>query len=94
MSLLQPYVNRDVLVITLDGRVLVGKLVGTDQASNLILEKCEERVFSSEGTEIVPLGLFLLRGDSLCTVGEIDTEKEQSMELTSITADPLPVTTL
>lgn len=39
--------------------------MGTDQASNLILEKCEERVFSSEGTEVVPLGLFLLRGDSL-----------------------------
>ncbi|KAI8077048.1 hypothetical protein BDF21DRAFT_364442 [Thamnidium elegans] len=94
MSLLQPFVNLDVLVITLDGRVLVGKLRGTDQSSNLILEKCEERVFSSEGTEVVPLGLFLLRGDNLCTVGEIDTEKEQTMNIEEIKADPLSETRL
>ncbi|GAA5813556.1 hypothetical protein MFLAVUS_007038 [Mucor flavus] len=94
MSLLQPFVNLDVLVVTLDGRVLVGKLRGTDQSSNLILEKCEERVFSSEGTEVVPLGLFLLRGDNLCTVGEIDAEKEQSMNIEEIKADPLSETQL
>ncbi|KAI7889855.1 uncharacterized protein EV154DRAFT_513105 [Mucor mucedo] len=89
MSLLQPFVNLNVLVVTLDGRILVGKLRGTDQSSNLILEKCEERVFSSEGTEVVPLGLFLLRGDNLCTVGEIDTEKDETLDLPSIKADPL-----
>ncbi|GAA5804734.1 hypothetical protein EDC94DRAFT_630274 [Helicostylum pulchrum] len=94
MSLLQPFVNLNVLVITLDGRVLVGKLRGTDQSSNLIIEKCEERVFSSEGTEVVPLGLFLLRGDNLCTVGEIDTEKEQSMNIEETKADPLSETRL
>ncbi|KAI7905472.1 uncharacterized protein BX663DRAFT_499828 [Cokeromyces recurvatus] len=89
MSLLQPYMNLDVLVITLDGRVLVGKLRGTDQTSNLILEHCQERVFSSEGTEVVPLGLFVVRGDNLCTIGEIDTEKEETMDITEIKADPL-----
>jgi U6 snRNA-associated Sm-like protein LSm8 len=38
---------------------------GTDQSSNVILEKCTERIFSSEGTEVVPIGLFLLRGDNV-----------------------------
>ncbi|KAI9357755.1 hypothetical protein BD770DRAFT_472598 [Pilaira anomala] len=94
MSLLQPFVNLDVLVITLDGRVLVGKLRGTDQSSNLIIEKCEERVFSSEGTEVVPLGLFLLRGDNLCTVGQIDLEKDQALNIEEIKADPLSETRL
>ncbi|CAO0800839.1 unnamed protein product [Mucor circinelloides] len=89
MSLLQPYVNLDVLVVTIDGRVLVGKLRGTDQASNIILEKCHERVFSSEGTEVISLGLFLLRGDNLVTIGELDTEKEAAMDITEIKADPL-----
>ncbi|KAG2237214.1 hypothetical protein INT48_006618 [Thamnidium elegans] len=97
MSLLQPFVNLDVLVITLDGRVLVGKLRGTDQSSNLILEKCEERVFSSEGTEVVPLGKDLgikIVNMIRCTVGEIDTEKEQTMNIEEIKADPLSETRL
>ncbi|KAL9549780.1 hypothetical protein MBANPS3_005041 [Mucor bainieri] len=89
MSLLQPYVNLDVLVVTIDGRVLVGKLRGTDQASNIILEKCHERVFSSEGTEVIALGLFLLRGDNLVTIGELDAEKEAAMDVAEIKADPL-----
>ncbi len=42
-----------------------GILRGTDQTANVILEKCEERVFSSEGTEIVPLGLYIIRGDNV-----------------------------
>ncbi|KAI8378006.1 uncharacterized protein BYT42DRAFT_572430 [Radiomyces spectabilis] len=94
MSLLQPYVDRSVLVVTLDGRVLVGTLRGTDQTANVILEKCQERVFSSEGTEIVPLGLYLIRGDSICTIGEIDTEKDEELDITQIKADPLRSTKL
>lgn len=42
-----------------------GTLKGTDQNANVILEKCQERVFSMDGTEVVPLGLYLVRGDSL-----------------------------
>ncbi|KAI8366244.1 hypothetical protein BD560DRAFT_401070 [Blakeslea trispora] len=89
MSLLQPYIDLTVLVTTIDGRVLVGKLIGTDQTSNIILQHCSERVFSAEGTEIVPLGLFLLRGDNVCTIGEVDAEKEEAIDFAEIRADPL-----
>ncbi|KAI8977404.1 n-alpha-acetyltransferase 38, NatC auxiliary subunit-like protein [Mycotypha africana] len=89
MSLLQPYVDNKVLVLTLDGRILIGTLRGTDQTANIILEHCEERVFSSEGTEVVKLGLFLIRGDNVCTIGEIDTEKDESIDLSEIKADPI-----
>ncbi|KAL0078242.1 N-alpha-acetyltransferase 38, NatC auxiliary subunit [Phycomyces blakesleeanus] len=89
MSLLQPYINLNVLVITLDGRVLVGKLRGTDQTANVVLEKCHERVFSQDGTEIVPLGLYMIRGDCICTIGEIDAEKEEELDITQFKADPL-----
>ncbi|KAI9485968.1 MAG: hypothetical protein EXX96DRAFT_613812 [Benjaminiella poitrasii] len=57
--------------------------------SNVILEQCQERVYSSEGTEVVPLGLFLVRGDNLCTIGEIDAEKEATVDISEIKADPL-----
>ncbi|KAI8092832.1 uncharacterized protein BX664DRAFT_328261 [Halteromyces radiatus] len=91
MSLLQPYVDQSVLVLTLDGRILVGTLRGTDQTSNVILEKCEERVFSTSGTEVNPLGLYLIRGDNICTVGLIDTEKDQEIDITQIKAEPLGI---
>ncbi|ORY98212.1 hypothetical protein BCR43DRAFT_491038 [Syncephalastrum racemosum] len=69
MSLLQPFVNQSVLVLTSDGRVLVGTLRGTDQSANVILERCHERVFSPDGTEENQLGLYLIRGDSMYVQG-------------------------
>ncbi|KAI9281847.1 hypothetical protein BY458DRAFT_201945 [Sporodiniella umbellata] len=89
MSLLQPYVNLNVSVITIDGRVLMGVLRGTDQTANVILEKCQERVFSLEGTETIPLGLYIVRGDNICTVGEIDKEQEEEIDFAQLKADPL-----
>ncbi|KAG2219016.1 hypothetical protein INT45_013779 [Circinella minor] len=94
MSLLQSFVEHSVLVVTLDGRVLVGLLKGTDQTANVILSNCEERVFSADGTEIVPLGLYLVRGDSIVTVGLLDEEKEQEIDWTEIKAEPLTSTIL
>ncbi|CDS03735.1 hypothetical protein LRAMOSA01136 [Lichtheimia ramosa] len=94
MTLLSPFLNKTVLVVTLDGRVLVGTLKGTDQNANVILEKCQERVFSMDGTEVVPLGLYLVRGDSLCTVGLVDEEKDTAIDLSQIRAEPLATTTL
>jgi U6 snRNA-associated Sm-like protein LSm8 len=78
-----------VYVLTCDGRVLVGTLVGNDQVQNLILNDTVERVYSSsadEDVEEVELGLYVVRGDSLCLIGEYDPQA-----LSAITkADPLP----
>ena len=39
---------------------------GSDQHTNIILEKCYERVFSKEhGVETVELGLYVVRGDNM-----------------------------
>lgn len=45
--------------------LIKGTARGFDSSGNVILEKCHERVFSAEGTEIVPLGLYVIRGDSV-----------------------------
>jgi U6 snRNA-associated Sm-like protein LSm8 len=75
-----------VYVLTCDGRVLVGTLVGNDQVQNLILNDTVERVYSSSADEEVELGLYVVRGDSLCLIGEYDPQA-----LSAITkADPLP----
>ena len=56
-----------VSVITNDGRHIVGTLRGFDQVTNVILEDCAERVYSSEsGVEEAPLGVYMIRGDNVC----------------------------
>jgi U6 snRNA-associated Sm-like protein LSm8 len=64
-----------VMVLTSDGRIIVGKFVGHDQVQNLILNEAYERIYSqTDDVERVPLGLYVVRGDSLCLVAEFDEE--------------------
>lgn len=87
---LEGYVNHQVSIVTADGRVIVGTLKGFDQTINLILDESHERVFSSgQGVEQVVLGLYIIRGDNVAVIGEIDNELDKQMELTSVRAEPL-----
>ena len=44
-----------------------GVLKGFDQTTNVVLDKCHERVYHGyhEPAEDVPLGLYIIRGDNL-----------------------------
>jgi U6 snRNA-associated Sm-like protein LSm8 len=43
-----------------------GKLRGFDVRTNLILSDCMEREFSEDqGVEMVPLGLYMIKGDNV-----------------------------
>lgn len=90
LNSLEPLINRNVSVITADGRVIVGMLKGFDQTVNLILSGSHERVFSSSaGVEQVQLGLYIIRGDNIAVIGEIDEEMEAEMNLAEMKAEPL-----
>lgn len=74
MSGLHSYLDRtlcaltaeQVLMVTQDGRVLVGMLAGCDSGGTVILSSCVERIFSEEApVEEVPLGVYIVRGDSM-----------------------------
>ncbi|KAK2170610.1 hypothetical protein NP493_1147g00081 [Ridgeia piscesae] len=70
--------------------LLQGTLKGFDQTINLILDESHERVFSSgQGVEQVVLGLYIIRGDNVAVIGEIDNELDKQMELSSVRAEPL-----
>lgn len=74
-SLLLDYVDKKVCVITNDGRNIIGTLLGFDQVCNVILQSSEERIFSSNaGVQVVALGLYVIRGDNIAILGEIDLE--------------------
>ncbi|PRW60274.1 sm LSM8 [Chlorella sorokiniana] len=91
---LAQYVDTTVSVITNDGRTIVGTLRGYDQATNLILDECHERVYSSKsGVEQLVLGLYVIRGDNIAVIGEVDDDKDASIDFSQVRAAPLkPVT--
>lgn len=87
---LEGYVNHTVSIITADGRHIVGTLKGFDQTINLILDESHERVYSSDhGVEQVPLGLYIVRGDNVVVVGQVDDELDMRLDLANMRAEPL-----
>lgn len=68
------YLTQKVLLLTQDGRILVGELQGFDPVGSIILSHTIERIFTSKstddddeegGVEEVELGLYVLRGDAM-----------------------------
>ncbi len=90
IELIEKFLNKKILLSTTDGRVLTGTLTGFDQACNLILSKCTERVFSEiDGVEFIDLGLFLIRGENVGVFGEIDQIVESELDFTKIKSEPI-----
>ncbi|XP_047122348.1 U6 snRNA-associated Sm-like protein LSm8 [Hydra vulgaris] len=86
---LESYSGHTVAVITQDGRMIVGTLKGFDQAVNLILDESHERVFSPDsGVQQVILGLYIIRGDNIAVIGEIDDEVDSELDLKELKAEP------
>ena len=84
-KLLVEFVDKKVSIITNDGRLIVGMLKGFDNVTNVILEGSEERVFSQdEGVERIPLGLYLVRGDNITCVGEVNEEQDAAIDLDAV----------
>lgn len=93
MSALLQYHNQTVLVITQDGRVIIGTLSGSDAVGSIVLQNSTERIFSpDEGVEEVPLGLYILRGDSICLVGQVDVDKDKGIDWEGVKAEPIAET--
>ncbi|GJJ15050.1 hypothetical protein Clacol_009325 [Clathrus columnatus] len=90
MATLQTYVDHRVLLILQDGRSIVGVLAGFDQRSNVVLSDSKERIYSmDEGVEEVPLGLYLVKGDMILLIGEMDTALDNAVDLSAIRAEPM-----
>lgn len=60
------YTVAAVSIVTSDGRHIIGTLRGYDQATNVILDECFERVYREDaGVETIVLGLYMIRGDTM-----------------------------
>lgn len=87
---LESYVNNTVSIITSDGRNFVGTLKGFDQLINVILDEAHERIYSTNaGVEQVMLGLYVIRGDNIAVIGQIDDAIDNRLDLPNLCGEPL-----
>ena len=67
LELVDKCIGSRIWVIMKGDKEVVGTLRGYDQVTNVILEDCAERVYSSEsGVEEAPLGVYMIRADNVC----------------------------
>jgi len=70
-------VDKRLLVVLRDGRKLIGILRTFDQFANIVLEETIERIYLSDTFGEKNIGLFLIRGENVVFLGEIDEAKDQ-----------------
>jgi U6 snRNA-associated Sm-like protein LSm1 len=81
--------DRKLLVQTRDGRTVVGVLRSFDQFSNMVLEQAYERHIVHEKFADEQLGLFIVRGENLVLMGEIDDAREKPPELKEVSLEEI-----
>jgi len=87
---LAPYVDHLVSVVTNDGRNIKGVLRGFDQTTNIVLGDSSERIFSADAPmEVVELGLYVIRGDNVAIIGEINEDADLSVDYAALRALPI-----
>ncbi|KAJ5950634.1 U6 snrna-associated sm-like protein [Penicillium vulpinum] len=80
-----------VLILTVDGRTLIGDLLSTDQTTNLVLANTVERIIRTpdddEPSTEIEHGLYLIRGDNVVVCGEIDEKMDADIDWTKVKGD-------
>ncbi|KAJ2962593.1 hypothetical protein NQ176_g10919 [Zarea fungicola] len=88
MASLGSYLNKKVLIITADSRILVGTLTACDNSTNLVLSSAVERIIRTpddpEPSAIDPLGVYIVRGDNVCSIGLVDEQLDDSINWTEV----------
>lgn len=77
-----------VLILTVDGRTLIGDLLSTDQTTNLVLANTVERIIRTpdddEPSTEIEHGLYLIRGDNVVVCGEIDEKMDGDIDWSKV----------
>ncbi|XP_055390351.1 U6 snRNA-associated Sm-like protein LSm1 [Condylostylus longicornis] len=74
-------VDKKLMVLLRDGRTLIGYLRSVDQFANLVLHRTIERIHVGDEYGDIPRGVFIIRGENVVLLGEIDKEKETKLPL-------------
>lgn len=81
--------DKKLLVFLRDGRTLIGYLRSIDQFANLVLHQTVERIHVGRQYGDIPRGVFVIRGDNVVLLGEIDEDKEKDADLEEVSVEDI-----
>ncbi|XP_072491282.1 U6 snRNA-associated Sm-like protein LSm1 isoform X1 [Notamacropus eugenii] len=82
-------IDKKHLVLLRDGRTLIGYLRSIDQFANLVLHQTVERIHVGKKYGDIPRGIFVVRGENVVLLGEIDLEKESDTPLQQVSIEEI-----
>ncbi|XP_060576592.1 U6 snRNA-associated Sm-like protein LSm1 [Ruditapes philippinarum] len=82
-------IDKKLLVVLRDGRTLIGILRSIDQFANLVLHRTIERIHVGRKYGDIPRGIFIVRGENVVLLGEVDVENENSLPLDEVPIDEI-----
>ncbi|KAG4303981.1 hypothetical protein PORY_002634, partial [Pneumocystis oryctolagi] len=83
-TLLHSCLDKKLMVILRDGKKLIGILRSFDQYANLVLQGTVERIYADQVYGDIPRGVFIIRGENVVLVGEIDLDKKDDLNLQKV----------
>ncbi|KAK6535326.1 SM-like, degradation of cytoplasmic mRNAs and positively regulates transcription initiation [Orbilia ellipsospora] len=81
--------DKKLVIVLRDGRKLIGVLRSYDQYANLVLQDTVERLYSQNLYADVPRGVYIVRGENVLLLGEIDLDKEDDTPLQLASVDEI-----
>ncbi|CAD6208690.1 GSCOCG00003500001-RA-CDS [Cotesia congregata] len=81
--------DKKLMVLLRDGRTLIGYLRSVDQFANLVLHRTIERIHVGKEYGDIPRGVFIVRGENVVLLGEIDRDKERVLPLSEVSVDDI-----
>ncbi|KAL4231337.1 SM-like [Mactra antiquata] len=82
-------IDKKLLVVLRDGRTLIGILRSIDQFANLVLHRTIERIHVGKKYGDIPRGIFIVRGENVVLLGEVDLESEGNLQLEEVPIDDI-----
>ncbi|XP_023321742.1 U6 snRNA-associated Sm-like protein LSm1 [Eurytemora carolleeae] len=76
--------DKKLMVLLRDGRTLIGYLRSVDQFANLVIHNCIERIHVKDEYGDIPLGVFVVRGENVVLLGEIEEKEELKGKLKQV----------
>ncbi|CAG8896899.1 unnamed protein product [Penicillium egyptiacum] len=71
--------DKKLVLILRDGRKLIGVLRSWDQFANLVFQDTVERVYAGQLYADVSRGIFIVRGENVLLLGEVDLDREDDI---------------
>ncbi|XP_051964605.1 U6 snRNA-associated Sm-like protein LSm1 [Xyrauchen texanus] len=82
-------IDKKHLVLLRDGRTLIGILRSIDQFANLVLHQTVERIHVGKQFGDIPRGIFVVRGENVVLLGEVDLDKERDQILQRVSIEEI-----